>query len=177
MIWTSWKLWVVWFSIIAFIGLFASGFNKDPKEVPSALLGKFAPDFEFTTLNGSEVRLSNLRGKPVLLNFWASWCQECKLEANVIGSFSLKYASSEKRISVIGIAVQDTLKKAKDFVKHFGKKYLVGLDDNKGNIALDYGIYGVPETFFIDPNGIIFYKHIGVLTMELLEKKFKPYLY
>jgi len=176
MIWNSWKLWAVWFSIIALIGLFASGFNNDPKKVPSVLLGKLAPDFKLTTLTGSEIRLSNLRGKPVLLNFWASWCQECKLEANVIGSFSLKYASSDKHINIIGIAVQDTLFRVKDFVKQFGKKYLVGLDDNSGNIALNYGVYGVPETFFIDPNGIIFYKHVGVLTKELLEKKFKPFL-
>ena len=77
---------------------------------------------------------------------------------------------------MIGIAIQDTPKKAKAFAQHFGKTYLLGLDDDAGNIALDYGIYGVPETFFIDPEGKIFYKTIGMVTTELMKQKFKTFL-
>ena len=77
---------------------------------------------------------------------------------------------------MIGIAIQDLPKNAKAFARHFGKSYLLGLDDDAGNIALDYGIYGVPETFFIDPEGNIFHKTIGMVTKELMEQKFKPFL-
>ena len=77
---------------------------------------------------------------------------------------------------MIGIATQDSPKNAKAFARHFGKTYLLGLDDVAGNIALDYGIYGVPETFFIDPEGNIFHKTIGMVTTELMEQKFKPFM-
>ena len=77
---------------------------------------------------------------------------------------------------MIGIAIQDSPKKAQAFAKHFDKTYLLGLDDETGNIALDYGIYGVPETFFIDPEGKIFYKTIGMVTTELMKQKFKTFL-
>ena len=77
---------------------------------------------------------------------------------------------------IIGIAIQDSPKNAKAFARHFGKTYILGLDDEAGNIALDYGIYGVPETFFIDPEGNIFHKTIGMVTKELMEQKFKPFL-
>ncbi|MCH2265849.1 MAG: redoxin domain-containing protein [SAR324 cluster bacterium] len=175
--WTSWKFWTVWASILGLIALFAFGFTTDPKKVPSPLIGNPAPDFEVTALSGVEkIRLSELKGKPVLLNYWASWCQECKVEAPVLEAFHQKYGSATEQIKVVGIAIQDTPVNAKAFAQRFGKSYFLGLDDYAGNIALDYGIYGVPETFFIDPEGTIFYKHIGAVTDELLEKKFKPFL-
>ena len=174
---TSWKFLIVWGLIFGLIGLLAFGFTIDPKNVPSPLVGKPAPDFEIVHLNGGvKIRLSEFKGKPVLLNYWASWCQECKVEANILEAFHQKYGSTAQQIKVIGIAVQDTADKAKDFARIFGKTYFLGLDDATGNIALDYGIYGVPETFFIDPEGEIFYKHIGAINTELLEKKFKPFL-
>ena len=175
--WTSWKFWAVWGLIFGLIALLAFGFTIDPKKVPSPLVGKPAPDFEMSHLNGDvKIRLSEFKGKPVLLNYWASWCQECKVEAHILEAFHQKYGSTTQQIKVIGIAVQDTAGKAKDFARIFGKTYFLGLDDATGNIALDYGIYGVPETFFIDPEGKIFYKHIGAVNEELLEKKFKPFL-
>ena len=77
--WTSWKFWAVWGLIIGLIALLAFGFTTDPKKVPSPLVGRPAPDFEITALNGDQkIRLSEFKGKPVLLNYWASWCQECK---------------------------------------------------------------------------------------------------
>jgi cytochrome c biogenesis protein CcmG/thiol:disulfide interchange protein DsbE len=175
--WKSWKFWAVWGLIFGLIALFAFGFFVDPKNVPSPLVGKPAPDFEISALNGDlKIRLSDFKGKPVLLNYWASWCQECKVEAHILEAFHQKYGSATQQIKVIGIAVHDTAGKAKSFASLFGKTYFLGLDDAIGNTALDYGIYGVPETFFIDPEGKIFYKHIGAVNAELLEKKFKPFL-
>jgi len=176
-IWKSWKSWTVWFFLFGLITLLAFGFTTNPKNVPSPLLGHSAPNFVFKTLrdNGT-IHLGLLKGKPVLLNFWASWCQECKVEAHILEEFHKKYGIGAGQIRVIGIAIQDTLKNAQAFAQHFGKSYYLGLDDDSGNIALDYGIYGVPESFFIDAEGTIFYKQIGVVTPELLEKKFEPFL-
>ncbi|MBC8258337.1 MAG: redoxin domain-containing protein [SAR324 cluster bacterium] len=175
--WKSWKFWAVWLSVAGFVALLAFGFTTDPKKVPSPLVGRFAPEFEVKALNGKgNLRLSDLKGKPVLLNFWASWCQECKIEAHVLEAFHQKYGAETKQIVLVGIAIQDTPEKAKAFALAFGKSYFLALDDQEGNIAMDYGIYGVPETYFIDPEGFIFYKHIGGVTSELLETQFKPFL-
>ena len=176
-LWNSWEFWSVCLSIFGLIALLAFGFTTDPKKVPSPLVGHLAPDFELTAFKGNEtVRLSDLRGKPVLINFWASWCQECKVETHILEKFHKKYSSETGQIRVIGIAIQDTLQNAHAFANRFGKSFFLGLDDNAGNIALDYGIYGVPESFFIDPEGTIFYKQIGGVTQELLSKKFEPFL-
>ena len=175
--WTSWKFWAVWVIVSGLILLLAFGFTTDPKKVPSPLIGTLAPNFEFNELNEEQkFSLSEFKGIPIVLNFWASWCSECRTEAIVLEKFFQKYGVKNKKVVMIGIAIQDSPTKAKAFAKHFGKTYLLGLDDEAGNIALDYGIYGIPETFFIDPNGIIFHKTIGMVTMELMEQKFKKFL-
>ena len=175
--WTSWKFWAVWVIVLVLIILLAFGFTTDPKKVPTPLMGRPAPDFQVDELNGEQkFSLSEFKGIPVVLNFWASWCVECRTEAVILENFFQKYGVNNKQLVMIGIAIQDSPKNAKSFARHFGKTYLLGLDDDAGNIALDYGIYGVPETFFIDPEGNIFHKNIGIVTKELMEQKFKPFL-
>ena len=175
--WTSWKFWAVWVIVLGLIILLAFGFTTDPKKVPSPLMGRTAPDFQVDELNGEQkFSLSEFKGIPIVLNFWASWCAECRTEAVILETFFQKYGVNNKQLVMIGIAIQDSPKNAKAFAKHFGKTYLLGLDDDAGNIALDYGIYGVPETFFIDQDGNIFHKNIGMVTTELMEQKFKPFL-
>jgi len=175
--WTSWKFWAVWVIVLGLIILLAFGFTTDPKKVPSPLMGRPAPDFQVDELNGEQkFSLSEFKGIPIVLNFWASWCAECRTEAVILENFFQKYGVNNKQLVMIGIAIQDSPKNAKAFARHFGKTYLLGLDDDAGNIALDYGIYGVPETFLIDPEGNIFHKTIGMVTTELMEQKFKPFL-
>jgi len=175
--WTSWKFWSVWVIVLGFIALLAFGFTTDPKNVPSPLMGRPAPDFKVDKLNGEKkFSLSEFKGIPVVLNFWASWCAECRAEAVILQNFFQKYGANNEQLVMIGIAIQDSANKAKAFAKYFGKTYLLGLDDDAGNIAIDYGIYGVPETFFIDPEGNVFYKTVGKVTTELMEQKFKPFL-
>ena len=175
--WTSWKFWAVWVIVLGLIILLAFGFTTDPKKVPSPLMGKPAPDFQVDELNGEQkFSLNEFKGIPIVLNFWASWCAECRTEAVILEDFFQKYGAKNKQLVIIGIAIQDSPKKAKAFARHFGKTYLLGLDVVAGNIALDYGIYGVPETFFIDPEGNIFHKTIGMVTKELMEQKIKPIL-
>jgi len=174
---TSWKFWAVWVIVLGLIILLAYGFTTDPKKVPSPLIGRPAPDFQVDELNGKrKFSLREFKGIPIVLNFWASWCAECRTESVILENFFQKYGVNNNQLVMIGIAIQDSPKNAKAFAAHFGKTYLLGLDDNAGNIALDYGIYGVPETFFIDPEGNIFHKTIGMVTKELMEQKFKPFL-
>ncbi len=175
--WTSLHFWAVWFIVLGLIIILAFGFTTDPKKVPSPLIGRTAPDFQVDELNGDKkFSLSEFKGLPIVLNFWASWCAECRTEAVILEDFFQKYGKKNKQLVMIGIAIQDSPKKAKDFARLFGKSYLLGLDDEAGNIALDYGIYGVPETFFIDTEGKVFHKTIGMVKTELMEKKLKPFL-
>ena len=175
--WTSWKFWTVWGLVLGLISLLAFGFTTDPNKVPSPLIGKPAPNFKVVDLNGGQLfSLREFKGKPIVLNFWASWCAECTTEAVILENFFQKYGANNKELVMIGIAIQDSPRKAKAFASHFAKSYLLGLDDDAGNIALDYGIYGVPETFFINPEGNIFHKTIGIVTTELMEQKFKLFL-
>jgi cytochrome c biogenesis protein CcmG/thiol:disulfide interchange protein DsbE len=165
----SWKFWLVMGAIAAVAGLFAYGFTTNPKLVPSPLLGQPAPAFELQQLNGTgKVSLAELKGTPFILNFWASWCVACREEAQVLQRAHLIYELEQKKLRVIGIAVQDTPTQALSFARQFGKTYFLALDNPAGETGLNYGLYGVPETFFVDGQGIIRHKQIGPVTPELL---------
>ncbi len=166
----SWKFWSFAFVIGSFSALLAFGLTKDPKKVPSPLLNQPAPSFSLKSLfdDTKQKSLSSFQGKPLVINFWASWCTECRIEAGTLKDFYQKSELQEKRATLIGIAIQDTEDRAKGFAIQFQKEYFLALD-NSGDIAMDYGVYGVPETFFIDAQGIVRYKHIGVVTPELME--------
>lgn len=163
----SWKFWTVLAGIAAVVGVFAYGFTVDPKLVQSPLIGKPAPDFSLTRLNGEgAIELAALRGTPVILNFWASWCVACRDEAALLQQAYKELELEQHRVRVIGIAIQDRPEAALAFAKKFGKTYFLGLDNAAGDIALNYGLYGVPETFFIDAAGIVRYKQVGPVTWE-----------
>ena len=168
----SWKFWAVFAGIASVVGLMAYGFTLDPKLVKSPLLGKPAPGFIVQRLGGGEsLSLANLKGKPVLLNFWASWCLACRDEAHILQAAHLRYEKAGDKLRVVGIAIQDTKEKAMAFAREYGKTYFLGLDNDAGDISLSYGLYGVPETFFIDAGGIIRYKHVGAVSPELVERE------
>ena len=107
--WKSWKFWTVWATLGGLIGLFAFGFTTDPKKVPSPLIGHEAPNFQLINLwNGESVELSALRGKPVVLNFWASWCVECQQEAHILEAFHKRYGETvPPQVHILGVAIQD----------------------------------------------------------------------
>lgn len=163
----SWKFWSVLAAIAVIVGLFAYGFTVDPKLVQSPLIGKPAPDFTVTRLGGGEtLNLAALRGTPVILNFWASWCVACRDEAALLEQAHRRFGLEAGKLRVIGIAIQDTPEAARAFAERFGKTYFLALDNTAGDIALSYGLYGVPETFFIDGEGIIRYKQVGPVTWD-----------
>ena len=158
--------------LAALVAMFTYGFANDPKFVPSPLIGKPAPAFSVAQLNGTgHVSLAELKGTPVILNFWASWCVACRDEASVLQAAYLKYEQQGHQVRVIGIAIQDTPEQALAFAKRFGKTYFLALDSSQGDIGLNYGLYGVPETFFIDADGRIAYKQVGAVSPELIQEQ------
>ncbi len=170
--WRSWKFWAVLGGIGSVIGIFVFGFTTDPKLVMSPLVGKPAPGFSLTRLQGTEaLTLSRLRGKPVVLNFWASWCVACREEALILQAAHVRYEKQQGNLRVVGIAIQDEEAKAVAFAKRFGKTYFLGMDNPAGDISLSYGLYGVPETFVIDAAGIVRYSLIGAVTTDVIDKE------
>ena len=172
-LWQKPGFWISWISIVGLIAIFGFGFTTDPQKVPSPLIGRPAPDFVIRQLDGDKlIKLSDIK-TPVVLNFWASWCVECRSEAHILESFHQEQQKTDQPVKVLGISIQDSEENAKVFARQFGKTYFLALDDPSGTIALDYGIYGVPETFIIDAKGIIRYKQIGGVTATLLKQQKK----
>ena len=171
----SYKAWWVagFVAVMAVIAgmtaLFVFGFTVNPKLVKSPLVQRPAPGFAVAEMNtGERVTLESLRGTPFLLNFWASWCVACRDEAHLLEAAYREWGQDPKVFRVIGIAIQDTPEEARKFAQHFGKTYYLALDDTAGDVSLNYGLYGVPETFFVDAQGIIRYKQIGAVTEDVL---------
>lgn len=142
------------------IGLLAYGFTRDARYIQSPLIARQAASFTLRLFDGKEISLEGFRGKVVLVNFWASWCVPCRAEASALESAWQKY--KDRGVVFIGVNIQDKEEDARAFMKEFGITYLNGRDES-GKIAIDYGVWGIPETFFIDPRGRITYKHAGEL--------------
>ena len=129
------------------------------------LAGKPAPDFTLELFDGGSVTLSDLAGKPVVINLWASWCGPCREEAPVLEAGWRKYR--DQGVVFIGVDVQDTEEDARAFIKEFKITYLNG-PDTTNRISVNYGLTGLPETIFVKPDGTITRKHVGALNERLL---------
>jgi len=157
------------------VGIFVYGlfWSTPPQEIPSPLVGKPAPTFHFQTLpNQKKMELGSFLGKPVVINFWASWCIPCVQEAAVLQKVFEQYSSP--RLQIFALAISDSSAAVLNFQKQYRLSYPLGLDfENK--ISLDYGVTGVPETFLLDRQGKIFKKITGALTEEDVEKYLKNF--
>lgn len=149
----------------------AIGLNRDPHEVPSPLINKPAPAFEIPQLSESNQSFSpaSMKGQVWILNVWASWCVACREEHPVL----VELAKS-KMAPIIGLDYKDKREDALAMLAKQGNPYLLSAFDSNGRVGIDYGVYGVPETYVIDKVGIIRFKHIGPITMDLLNKKIYP---
>jgi cytochrome c biogenesis protein CcmG/thiol:disulfide interchange protein DsbE len=155
-------------AVVPVLLLLAYGFKTDPRDIPSPLVGKPAAAFSLTTFTGSPVSLESLRGKVVLLNFWASWCvPACYDEAPALERTWRDY--KDKGVVVVGVDIQDKEEAARKFLAEFGHSF-PNAPDPAGRVAVDYGVYGVPETFFIDRTGRVRFKHVGALTDDIARK-------
>ena len=139
--------------------------DKGKVETPSQLVGQPAPEFVLESFSGEKVGLSDFRGKTLLVNFWASWCHPCREEAPVLEKAYMSL--SGKQVEFIGVNVMDDRKSAEEYIKSFGGTF-VNVHDPENRIHLDYGVGGVPETFFVNPEGIITGKHRGPITEKMI---------
>ncbi len=162
--------WVIGGAImigVALLGsLLAFGLSRDPAVLRSPLVGKPAPDFALRTLDGSRtIRLSDLRGQVVVINFWASWCRDCRVEHPALTAAWHRYR--ESGAVVLGVAFQDRKEDSAAFARELSIDYPL-LQDPESRTALAYGVYGIPETFFVSPDGRVAHKHIGAVPYEVL---------
>jgi cytochrome c biogenesis protein CcmG/thiol:disulfide interchange protein DsbE len=155
-------------AIAPVLWLLAFGFTRDARYINSPLLAKQAAPFTLTLFDGRQVKLEDLRGKAVFLNFWASWCAPCRAEAKDLEAAWQRIKN--KDMIFLGIALQDREQDARAFLEEFNITYANGLDDS-GKIAVDYGVWGIPESFFIDPQGRITYKHVGGIRAAMVSAK------
>ena len=153
------------------LGLLGYGLSLDPKKVPSPLIDKAAPPFSLAMLDAPQKQLStaDLIGQVWVLNVWASWCVSCRAEHEVITRLA-----QQNLVPVIGLNYKDESVDAERWLQQFGNPYLTSVIDRDGRVGIDWGVYGVPETFVIGADGTIKYKHIGPVTHESLEEEVLP---
>lgn len=142
----------------------ALSFGKDPRALDSPLVGKPAPNFVLRGIDGEVVRLEDFRGQPVFLNFWATWCQPCIVEHPVLQAGARRY---QGRVQFLGVVYHDETEKIRRFLDQRGEWGPTLLDED-GSVAVAFGVYGAPETFFIDRDGIIVEKWTGNVQPDYL---------
>ncbi|CAG0956742.1 Thiol:disulfide interchange protein DsbE [Rhodocyclaceae bacterium] len=153
------------------VGFLAVGLNRDPREVPSPLVGKPAPAFNLPQLAAPEKSFSpeQMKGQVWVFNVWASWCVSCRQEHPLLVEFARAGVAP-----LIGLDYKDQREDGLRWLKQFGNPYDLSAFDADGRVGIDYGVYGVPETYIIDKQGVIRHKHIGPVTVEALEKTIIP---
>jgi cytochrome c biogenesis protein CcmG/thiol:disulfide interchange protein DsbE len=163
------------FALVAvpFLALLAYGFTRDAKDIPSPLIGRPAPPFTLPLFDGGAVSLEGLRGQVVFLNFWASWCVPCREEARTLEAAWLKYR--DRGVAFVGVDIQDREEDGRAFLREFGVTY-PNARDAAGTAAIDYGVWGIPETFVIDRAGRIAYKHVGALGWPIMTARLEEIL-
>ena len=157
------------FGIIAVF--LALGLKLDPREVPSPLIGKPAPGFSLPSLDDPQKMVSNedFKGKIWLFNVWATWCVSCRAEHETLVNLD-----KQTDVPIVGLDWKDETAAAQQWLQSLGNPYEAIAFDATGRTAIDWGVYGAPETYIIDQQGIIRYKHTGPLTDEILRDKILP---
>ncbi len=170
------RLWIAAIPIVVFAGLaalFWKGLSGNPSEIPSALIGQPVPDVTLPTVEGLGIpafdKASLSQGQVTLVNVWASWCGPCRLEHPF-----LMELTKRDDIRVVGLNYKDEPENARRFLGTLGQPYDAAVADAQGRAAVDWGVYGVPETFVIDGQGIIRYKFIGPLSAEMVTTVLNP---
>jgi cytochrome c biogenesis protein CcmG/thiol:disulfide interchange protein DsbE len=162
--------------VIAFVSILPVlffGLDRDKSVLPSPLIGKNIPEFLLPSLQDQSIKISSsdLKGTFILFNVWATWCAGCHEEHAFLMDLSTK-----KNIPIIGLNWRDNRNEALQWINELGNPYKVIAEDRLGRVAIDWGVYGAPETFLVNPDGIIIHKHLGPLSQDIWDKDFSPYL-
>ena len=168
------RTWRYFLPLAIFVGLLwflYTGLSLNPREIPSALINKPTPAFELAQLHSPDKKLGNadMKGKVWLLNVWGSWCASCRYEHPFLNQLA-----KEQVVPIIGLNWKDKPEDAKAWLAKFGDPYMVSVSDLDGRTAIDFGVYGAPETFVIDATGMIRYKHTGPIDATVLREKLLP---
>jgi cytochrome c biogenesis protein CcmG/thiol:disulfide interchange protein DsbE len=159
--------------VAALVAFLTVSVGRPVGPVDTPIVGRPAPAFDLQTLEGGRISLAELRGSPVVLNFWASWCIPCREEAPLLTAADATYRADGLRI--LGVVYQDSSENAGDFMARYGQTY-PGLLDPDGRTAIDYGVFGIPETFFIDRAGVVRSRQVGAVTEAELKRKIEAIL-
>jgi cytochrome c biogenesis protein CcmG/thiol:disulfide interchange protein DsbE len=162
---------IVPIAVIPLGWLLFQGIGRDPHEIPTPLAGEPMPSFSLTDLNGVTLDPGALRGRPILLNFWASWCVPCIEEHAVLAAAAERYGN---RIAIVGVLYQDQPPNALDFLARYGDYGWPILTDDGGRLAIEFGVTGPPESFFIDAGGIVRSKESGPVTDTVIALRLDP---
>lgn len=156
---------------IVLAGFLAYGLKLNPREVPSPLIDKPAPVFRVAQLGAADRTIApeDMKGQVWLLNVWASWCVSCRQEHPLLVELARRNI-----VPIVGLNYKDQREAGLGWLREYGDPYVLSAYDLDGRIGIDYGVYGVPETFVIDKAGVIRYKHIGPLTPDALDKTILP---
>lgn len=155
---------------VAVVAFLAMGLQRDPSHVPSPLVGKPAPEFTLPSLKAPDrtVSRADLLGRVTLLNAWATWCVSCRQEHPLLVEIA------RNGTAVYGLNYKDNRDDALRWLERLGDPYIASAYDPDGRVGIDFGVYGLPETFLLDAEGNVAYKHIGPLTPEVWEQKMLP---
>jgi cytochrome c biogenesis protein CcmG/thiol:disulfide interchange protein DsbE len=156
---------------VVLVGFLLVGLFRDPREVPSPLIGKPAPQFTLAQLHqpAKTMGTADLKGQVWLLNVWASWCVSCREEHPLLVELA-----KTKIVPIIGLDYKDEPRAGMGWLMQNGDPYTLSVVDRDGRVGIDWGVYGVPETFVIDKEGTIRYKQIGPITVDALQNKILP---
>ncbi|MEE2828304.1 MAG: DsbE family thiol:disulfide interchange protein [Myxococcota bacterium] len=160
--------------VIPLLLVLGRGLSLDPNTIRSPLIGQPAPAFELPRLADNRlVHTKELRGKPLVLNFWATWCASCPMEHPILVEAARYYGS---RVSFVGVAYNDKNETIQSWLDQHGGATYPTLVDINGKAAISYGVYGVPETYVIDPEGVVRFKHTGPVNPQLLQTQIEGLL-
>jgi cytochrome c biogenesis protein CcmG/thiol:disulfide interchange protein DsbE len=168
----NWLKFGIPFALFALLGVFLFvGLQRDPSYVPSPLIGKQAPEFTLPSLQDPtyEVSSKELLGRPWVLNVWGTWCGGCRQEHE-----ALLAISRTKAVPMIGLNWKDDNAAAQEWLRTLGNPYAAVAEDAEGRVAIDWGVYGAPETFLIGPDGKVLFKHIAPMTLDVWTQEFLP---
>lgn len=159
--------------LAALVAFFFVGLGRDKETLPSPLLGKPAPEFSLPRLDDPAQVVSNkdFAGQPYVLNVWATWCVGCRQEHD-----ALLTIASRGEIPIVGLNWKDERDLAQQWLRELGNPYVVTAFDQEGRVAIDWGVYGAPETFLVDARGNVVHKHVAPLTVDIWEREFVPLL-